>query len=98
MSFDPDPTISGPGPGIQPTATIQAQLNSVQTLIANIEAAGGNQSYSHGGRTYTRASLPSLYERETALLRRLSRSNSANNLGYDPIFGRAVIQGTGQGG
>jgi len=88
-------SLSGPGPGIPVASTVQAQLTSIQTLIANIEAAGANAGYSQGGRTYTRASLTLLYQREEELLRRLSRANSTQNKGYDPLFGRVVIQGSG---
>lgn len=48
------------------TTTYQAQLESVQTLIAQIEASP-NASYSLLGRTFTKHDLTTLYAREERL-------------------------------
>jgi hypothetical protein len=55
-------------------ATLAQQLTSVQAAIAAIE--GGAQSITAAdGRTYTRASLQTLYDREKALLLRTERAS-----------------------
>ena len=46
--------------------TYTEQLESVQAAIEKIESSG--QAYSIGGRTLTRADLPTLYEREKRLI------------------------------
>ncbi|WP_299393262.1 hypothetical protein [Pelagibius sp.] len=54
--------------------TYSEQLDEVQTAIAKIEAGG--QSWSIGNRSFTRADLGELYQREerlTRLVRRESR-------------------------
>lgn len=63
-------------------ATKQAQLESVRAAIATIE--GGAQSISVLGRSYTRAELKTLYERERQLeqdVARLERGGSRMRLG-----------------
>lgn len=47
------------------TTTYQAQLESVQAIIAQIESSG--QSYTIDNRSLTRADLSSLYTREKYL-------------------------------
>lgn len=47
------------------TETYQVQLERVQGAIAAIES--GAQSYSVAGRSFTKADLKTLYERETWL-------------------------------
>jgi hypothetical protein len=55
-------------------ATLAQQLTSVQDAISAIE--GGAQSItSADGRTYTRASLATLYDREKSLLLRTERAS-----------------------
>jgi hypothetical protein len=84
----------GPGPGLQDPGQIQVQLTNVQTAIANIETSA--QSYSIANRNATKANLATLYERERQLLARLSRSNAAYVYGYNAMFGRGRVLGTGQ--
>lgn len=55
--------------------TVTEQLENVQAAIAAIE--DGAQSYSIRDRSYTRADLKTLYEREDRLLARYERE--ANN-------------------
>lgn len=53
------------------TETYQVQLERVQAAIGAIE--GGSQSYSVAGRTFTKADLKTLYERETLLRAKAAR-------------------------
>jgi hypothetical protein len=53
------------------TESAQVQLERVQAAIAAIES--GTQSHSILGRTFTRADLATLYEREKELLVRVDR-------------------------
>lgn len=54
--------------------TLQSQLESVQTAIEKIE--GGAQSVTVDGVTVTRASLQTLYARESRLLRKIEKASS----------------------
>lgn len=85
--------IAGPGPGLDSASYLQTRLTSVRAAITAIE--GGAQSYSLAGRNVTRGSLSSLYQQEENLLRRLSRATSAA-AGYNGMFGRGRVNGTGQ--
>ncbi len=51
--------------------TLAQKLTRVQTAIAKIE--NGAQSISVEGRTYTRANLQTLYDRETQLETKIAR-------------------------
>lgn len=55
-------------------ATLAAQLTSVQAAISAIE--GGAQSFTIGDRSYTRANLKTLYDREKSLLLRTERAST----------------------
>jgi len=55
------------------TTSYQTQLENVQAAIAAIEDSG--QSYSINGRSYTRADLNTLYEREKYLRRMADRES-----------------------
>lgn len=50
--------------------TTTEQLEEVQTAIT---AVMGNQSYTVDGRTFTRADLSALHDRETVLIRRYNQ-------------------------
>jgi hypothetical protein len=76
------------------SGTISTQLTSVRSLISSIEGAGGNQSYSHGGRSYSRVDLPSLYEREERLEIKLMRAK-ANEANESLMFVRGRPSGCG---
>lgn len=56
--------------------TLAEQLTSVQDAISAIESGG--QSISINGRTYTKANLDILYDREERLLARIQREASGN--------------------
>jgi len=55
--------------------TTAEQLEAVQTAIT---AVMSNQSYTIDGRTFTRASLRDLQDREDILLKRYNRETSKN--------------------
>ena len=55
-------------------ATLAQRLASVQEAIAAIE--GGAQSISIAGRTYTRANLQTLYDREDMLESKIEREST----------------------
>ena len=54
-------------------ATLAEQLTSVQAAISAIES--GSQSFSVNNRSYTKADLQVLYNREESLLRRIARES-----------------------
>lgn len=54
--------------------TLAEQLDSVQAAIAAIEFGG--QSYAIAGRTYTRANLKELYDREERLHRKIANETT----------------------
>ena len=54
--------------------TLAAQLTRVQAAIATIE--NGAQSISFEGRTITRASLKTLYDREQSILKRIDTAST----------------------
>ena len=57
-------------------ATLAEQLASVQSAIEAIEA--GAQSYTIAGRSYTRATLETLYRREERLQAKINRADSGD--------------------
>jgi len=57
-------------------ATLAEQLTSVQAAITAIE--GDGQEVTVNGRTYRRADLKTLYDREEQLQRRVQRESSGN--------------------
>jgi len=65
------------------TLTYQAQLEEVQTLISAIMTGG--QAYSNHGRSFTKADLSVLHEREI-YLRRMAAREAAGGI--------AVVGGT----
>lgn len=64
--------------------TTAQQLSSVQTLIANIEAAGA-AGYSEAGQSFTYQDLATLYAREKSLLARLNAESGTQFALIDPI-------------
>lgn len=54
--------------------TLSAQLTRVQTAIAAIENRG--QSYTINGRTYTKADIRALYDREQRLLTLIAKEDA----------------------
>lgn len=54
--------------------TYEEQLEKVQLAILKIEE--GNQTYSVGNRSFTKADLQTLYDRERYLMRAIERRES----------------------